>query len=230
MSHTFPDHHELFENTFFYDPDVSKWYNYTDDSLNGPHIKMDDPRLVQKLLSRFLVPPSNPIKPYRLKNPDVKDPSMGQSEKIKNILKNKRNGIFLEVGALDGEIRSNTLYFERFLNWTGLLIEPDPINFSQLLKKNRRAWLSPTCLSKRPYPEIALFEQNHNMGKLAEDSNASSVNSVIKVQCFPLYTFLLALNMTYIDYLSIDVEGAELDVLKHLPFQHLNIQDEYNVQ
>lgn len=62
--------------------------------------------------------------------------------------------MFLEVGALDGETRSNTLYFERFLNWTGLLIEPDPLNFAQLLTKNRNAWVSPTCLSVKAYPEI----------------------------------------------------------------------------
>lgn len=133
--------------------------------------------------------------------------------------------MFLEVGALDGETRSNTLYFERFLNWTGLLIEPDPLNFAQLLTKNRRAWVSPTCLSVKPYPEIALFEQNSNMGKLAWlDSEKKSERNVIKVQCFPLYTYLLALNMTHIDYLSIDVEGAELEVLKNLPFQRLSIQ------
>ena len=66
----------------------------------------------------------------------------------------KKNGVFLEVGALDGETRSNTLYMERFLNWPGLLIEPAPLIFAKLLTKTRRAWLSPTCLSVKPYPEI----------------------------------------------------------------------------
>lgn len=62
------------------------------------------------------------------------------------------NGFFIECGAYDGETRSNTLNLERFFNWTGILIEADPINFAKLLDKNRRAYLSPTCLSikKRP--------------------------------------------------------------------------------
>lgn len=225
VNNSYINPNELFEKTFLHEPDVSKWYNYTEDQLNGPSIQMDDPRLVQKLYAKFLIPPPFPPKPYRLEKSDVPDPSMGQSDKIRGILKDKKNGVFLEVGALDGETRSNTLYFERFLNWTGLLIEPDPLNFAQLLTKNRRAWVSPTCLSVKPYPEIALFEQNSNMGKLAWlDSEKKSERNVIKVQCFPLYTYLLALNMTHIDYLSIDVEGAELEVLKNLPFQRLSIQ------
>lgn len=64
------------------------------------------------------------------------------------------NGFFIECGALDGETRSNTLYMEKFLNWSGLLIEADPLNFAQAVRKNRKTWLSPTCLSKTSYPQI----------------------------------------------------------------------------
>jgi hypothetical protein len=41
---------------------------------------------------------------------------------------------------------------ERFLGWKGLLIEADPKNVDLLKKKNRKAWLVPTCLSIMPYP------------------------------------------------------------------------------
>lgn len=59
---------------------------------------------------------------------------------------------------MDGETRSNTLFFERFYGWTGLLIEADPLNFAKMLKKGRKAYLSPTCLSINPYPEIVSLE------------------------------------------------------------------------
>jgi len=36
---------------------------------------------------------------------------------------------------------------ERFHGWTGLLIEPDPLNFKDLYERNRKAWLAPVCLS-----------------------------------------------------------------------------------
>jgi hypothetical protein len=53
---------------------------------------------------------------------------------------------------MDGETRSNTLYFERYLNWSGLLVEADPLNFVKMEAKKRKAYLSPSCLSIKPYP------------------------------------------------------------------------------
>ena len=44
----------------------------------------------------------------------------------------------------------------------------------------------------------------------------------IQVQCFPLYSILLALNQTNVDYLSLDIEGDELYVLKTVPFDKLH--------
>jgi hypothetical protein len=58
----------------------------------------------------------------------------------------------VECGALDGETRSNTLYFERHLNWSGLLVEADPLNFAMMETKKRKAYLSPSCLSTKQYP------------------------------------------------------------------------------
>lgn len=46
----------------------------------------------------------------------------------------------------------------------------------------------------------------------------------VNVQCFPLYTYLLALNVTVIDYFSLDVEGSELNVLKTIPFDKIDIR------
>ncbi|MCL4127511.1 UNVERIFIED_CONTAM: hypothetical protein GTU68_058802 [Idotea baltica] len=45
----------------------------------------------------------------------------------------------------------------------------------------------------------------------------------VHVQCLPLYSILLSLNRTTIDYFSLDVEGNELDVLKTIPWDKVNI-------
>ena len=50
--------------------------------------------------------------------------------------KNKQNGKYIELGALDGKLYSNTKFFEDSLNWNGNLIEPHPNKF-ELLKTNR---------------------------------------------------------------------------------------------
>ena len=53
----------------------------------------------------------------------------------KYLLKKRiKNGFFIEAGAYDGEIHSNTLFFELKQSWKGILIEPNPDAF-QLLKK-----------------------------------------------------------------------------------------------
>ena len=44
------------------------------------------------------------------------------------------------------------------------------------------------------------------------------------VPCFPLETILLALNQTHVDYFSLDVEGLELEVLKTIPFDRIDIR------
>ena len=46
---------------------------------------------------------------------------------------------------------------------------------------------------------------------------------LFQVQCFPLYSILLAINRTKIDYLSLDVEGDELYILQTIPFEKVDI-------
>jgi hypothetical protein len=45
---------------------------------------------------------------------------------------NKRNGTYIEMGALDGKLYSNSKYFEDHLGWKGILIEPHPEKFKDL--------------------------------------------------------------------------------------------------
>ncbi|XP_054257006.1 protein Star-like [Macrosteles quadrilineatus] len=193
--------------------------------LTGEILAADDTKVIKRLASNFLVPPPEvgPKFKYNLENPKLKDTSMGQAEQIRKVLNNKRNGFFIECGALDGETRSNTLYLERFLDWTGLLIEADPLNFSQMLHKNRRAWLSPTCLSKTTHPQVVSFKQDFNVGRISDKNIGEERPGYVDVQCFPLYSYLLAMNITHVDYFSLDVEGDELNVLKTIPWDKVDI-------
>ena len=66
----------------------------------------------------------------------------------------KRNGFFIEARASDGELFSNTLYFEIYNNWTGLLIEHNPYWLAKITQKNRNVWILPHCISKHKKVEI----------------------------------------------------------------------------
>ena len=48
---------------------------------------------------------------------------------------NFQNGFYIEMGAHDGIINSNTYYYEKKLNWKGVLIEPSKFFYD--LKNNR---------------------------------------------------------------------------------------------
>ena len=48
-------------------------------------------------------------------------------------------------------------------------------------------------------------------------------NKTVEVQCFPLFSILLAIKRTQIDYFSLDVEGSEFDILKTIPWDQVNI-------
>ncbi|KAA0203323.1 hypothetical protein HAZT_HAZT000366, partial [Hyalella azteca] len=137
------------------------------------------------------------------------------------------NGYFVECGALDGETRSNSLVFEKTLGWQGLLIEGDPKNYELVRKKNRKAWTVGACLSTKPYPHSVMFEQQFNLGKISSNDVDFTLNmtGVIAVQCLPLYSLLLALNVTTVHYFSLDVEGFELEVLKTIPWDKIDIQE-----
>ncbi|KAG0717557.1 Protein Star [Chionoecetes opilio] len=186
-------------------------------------LNQDDPRLIQRIRAKYLFPPST--NPYSLSSANS-DPSMGQSKQIRHILgdKVKEGGFFIECGALDGETRSNTLVFEKEYGWRGVLIEGDPKNFEVVRKKNRRAWAVNGCLSTSPYPNVVMFKQSFNVGKISSLETGQNKSGYAEVQCLPLYSILLALNTTTVDYFSLDVEGAELGVLRTIPWDKVNIK------
>ena len=71
---------------------------------------------------------------------------------------NKKNGVFFEAGAFNGEYLSNTLYLEAKLNWTGLLVEPNTKAYGELLTKKRKSHSINSCLSLTSHPDLVTFD------------------------------------------------------------------------
>ncbi|XP_046415949.1 uncharacterized protein LOC124177538 isoform X1 [Neodiprion fabricii] len=204
-------------------------------NYNNKSISMFDPGLLEEMRKKWIVNRYNASLPYNLDNPEVIDPSMGQAAKINEVFKNMTNGFFIECGAYDGQTRSNTLFFERYLNWTGILIEADPINYRKLQQKNRKAYLSNTCLSTKKYPMLGTFLMADNIGRLHKEhgtdeeglENTPDVahhGEHIKIQCLPLASYVAALDFKRVDYFSLDIEGQELEVLETIPFDKIDIK------
>ncbi|XP_039310977.1 uncharacterized protein LOC105200111 isoform X2 [Solenopsis invicta] len=219
-------------NTWYNFSNGEKWYNKKNTSALSPEAFHD---LLSDVRQHWIIWNHDSEESYALQEPDVEDPSMGQSSAIREIFNNKKNGFFIECGAYDGEIRSNTLFLERFNGWSGLLIEADPINFTKMLQKNRKAYLSPTCISITKSPIVASFLMARNVGRLHERENTTKntptntpdvahTGEHIRVQCLPLTIYIAALGVKTIDYFSLDIEGNEIDVLETIPFNEVDIK------
>ena len=65
---------------------------------------------------------------------------------------------------MDGEFISTTLYLELKYNWTGLLVEPNPMFLSRLMEKRRNAWIFPYCISPVKAPTVVEFDAMAEFG------------------------------------------------------------------
>ncbi len=91
--------------------------------------------------------------------------------------------------------------------------------------KNRKAWLVPACLSTKKETMYVTFAALGHVGHISLDPNAeNNQKQMVNVTCLPLYSILMALDNPPIDYFSLDVEGFELDVLKTIPFDKVNVK------
>jgi len=166
----------------------------------------------------------------------------GLDSKIASVINLKR-GFYIEIGANDGVNQSNTLQLELFHGWRGVLIEPIPSTFSRL-KKNRNSIRNhleqAACVGfDFAKDEVDLVYSNLmstslNLNSDIEDSvghaklgvqflKGENVNSALKIIKAPALTMTSVLKKANapmkIDFLSLDVEGAELEVLKGIDFK-----------
>ena len=170
-------------------------------------------------------------RPRQLVRSRIKDASQdGQSAFVDELLSGRRNGFFIECGAADGEIFSNSLFFELHRNWTGLLIEANPDYHRALLHKNRHAYVLRACLNVERRPAIVRLRRDGVLSGLvdtAHQSRLSFVNNTtnrdVEVNCFPLNAITAALGVSHVDYLSLDVEGPELEILRTVDWTSLYI-------
>jgi FkbM family methyltransferase len=155
-----------------------------------------------------------------------------------NIFKGYKNGFYVDVGAHDGISINNTLYFEKNNNWTGINIEPIKKVFDRLVI-NRPNDINLNCavcnndgetdfFCNTGYTEmISGIKDNFDIrhfNRLQHDNlQTGSTTEVIKVKTKKLETILDENNIKHINYLSIDVEGAEFEVIKSINFNKVFI-------
>ncbi len=149
-----------------------------------------------------------------------------------------KDGCFVDIGAHDGVTFSNTCFLERERNWHGLAIEPLPEVYAQLVA-NRKCRTIQGCVADRDgetqllsltgYTEmlsgiLANYSPEHLQRIEADLAKKGGTKRTLTTACFRLETLLQQQGVREIDYLSIDVEGGELAVLRGIDFQKTRIR------
>ena len=145
-------------------------------------------------------------------------------------------GFFVEMGGLDGITFSNSFLFEHCLGWTGLLIESHPTSYQEMIR-NRPCSLNvwgAICNASLPasshsyshtYMVHDYVQNTVNLSRVAEHNERYPLNPqrVRLVPCRRLSSIFGELNVTHIDFMSLDVEGMEAEALASIDFDRVSV-------
>jgi len=154
---------------------------------------------------------------------------MGQDVLIYNtFFKNVTNGVYCDIGGNHPIDKSNTYLFEK-MGWKGLCFEPLP-EMKPLWEKHRNTKFFPYAVSNENKQVEFSVVKDIRAGRGDELSHVTGASkhcldlrdyeiSTINVQAVRLSDILESQNITHISYMSIDVEGHEMQVLEGIDFK-----------
>lgn len=163
-----------------------------------------------------------------------------------HFFQNKKDGVFVDIGAYDGVESSNTLFFEESLGWQGVCVEPIP-DIYEKLKLNRKSICLNCCASDyegisdflhvkpniRPKKEgshrTSNYEKLSGLVEFYNDEHKTIIDNIISqvggekklmhLPCQHINLILAATGRSHIDLLSIDTEGSEMHILQNINFK-----------
>ena len=141
---------------------------------------------------------------------------------------------FVEFGAMDGIHLSNTYLLEKNYNWTGILCEPGNV-FKENLKQNRKCIIDDRAVTGRSGDQLMFKEVDIEQGlsglveyfheeEFHTKNRKASSGAQYLVNTVSLNDLLIEHNAPkHINYMSIDTEGSETDILKNFKFDGYQI-------
>jgi len=151
----------------------------------------------------------------------------GQDEWIVNVFNYKTNGFFVDLAAQRAKIDNNTYVLEKDLNWNGICIEPNP-KYRQELEKERNCHLYHHVIDYKNDNTVSFRTDNGGCGGIVDedtDNNYKIRGHQLKsatIETKKTKTLEYVLDKynapSTIDYLSLDIEGAETRIVRTFPF------------
>lgn len=141
--------------------------------------------------------------------------------------KGKRGGYFVEFGACDGLLISNTWLLENKFGWRGILSEPAR-TWQDSLKQNRNCIIDTRCVWTES-GQIKSFGEfvgdSYKTESSVLDENSPPTSQRYDVETVSLSDLLEQHGAPqHIDFMSIDVEGSEFEILDGFPFDRYSFE------
>ena len=155
---------------------------------------------------------------------------IGQDAWVAECLNFKRTGYFLDFGAFYGKTISNTYSLEKDLGWKGICVEPNPRYYPQVCECRNVICVN-VALWHTSRQQLRFVDahglsaiESFKSGDINSDRRAQATKSVIEVDTLNPNELLARFDAPkLIDYLTLDVEGAEFDILKELDLKTYRI-------
>lgn len=139
----------------------------------------------------------------------------------------KSGGFFVEFGATDGVELNNTYLMETGFGWSGILAEPAR-GWHSALKANRSCQIETRCVWKESGQTLRFTEAPR--GENSAISSFVKPSRKLRGQSYGVETISLNELLTthkappQIDYMSVDTEGSELDILNAFDFDRWDVR------
>lgn len=163
---------------------------------------------------------------------------VGQDKYVnEQFFKNKKNGVFVDIGSYDGVTGSNSLFFEKELEWTGLCVEPMPESYEKLKKERRCSCIQgAVALTRKKSEFLQIPDYADQLSGLIDNYHPTHLQKIrhceklygnpakiIEVECYPFNELMDKFGITHIDFLSVDTEGNEYEILSSIDWEKYSI-------
>lgn len=159
---------------------------------------------------------------FLLKNFRVSKSQVFQDLFVLFFMNKKKTGYFIEVGGGNGVDISNSFILEKNFNWSGMICEPN-IYLHENIKKNRSAELCLNPITDKSIKKVS-FYMNKDPYQSSLNKSTTGDEKIILDTCSLNDLILSKENQFDIDYISIDTEGNEYEILKNFNFKKFNVK------
>jgi len=205
------------------------FYNYVQKLLNFFNLKISRLYTPYKISFEDILSLNNIMKASQLSNLEysfiqhlLENFKNSRSEKFQDLfadwVMSKKKGYFIEFGCCDGLYLSNTYFLETNRKWKGILIEPSKFYHKKLIKNRSSCIIDFRCVHSVSGENLQFYENKYLY------NNKKKTKYSYKIRTVTLNDIFYQNNLSSVDFLSIDTDGTEYEIIKNFDFKRFKVK------